>query len=333
MTDALLWRRIEDMRWLLPETETRRLPHPTLKLFAKMECANPSGSIKDRAAYWVLREAIRRGEVTRHSIVIESSSGNFALSMAFFCARLGIRFIPVLDPNVNRSTERKLRQACDRVEKVDRADGAGGFLLSRLTRVAELVAEIDGAYWPDQYANADGARGNYEMTGRELVAALGRIDYMFVGLGTGATIAGVSQQVTQSNGDAVVIGVDVEGSVISGGPPGRRVIPGIGSSIRPPMIDQAIITDYLLMPEWDEAVGCHDLLREHGIMAGGSTGCVYAAIGRYFDGYRGPSPVVAFLCADRGEPYRDTVYNPAWVAANLKPTAGTVRAAAAGQPI
>ena len=81
MTDALLWRRIENMRWLLPRTETRRLVHPTLQLFAKMECVNPSG-------------------------------------------------IPVLDPNVNSSTERALRQACDRVEKVDRDDGAGGSVIS-----------------------------------------------------------------------------------------------------------------------------------------------------------------------------------------------------------
>ncbi len=332
MTDALLWRRIENIRWLLPRTETRRLAHPTLQLFAKMECANPSGSVKDRAAYWVLREAIRRGEITRHSIVVESSSGNFALSMAFFCARLGIRFIPVLDPNVNSSTERALRQACDRVEKVDSADGAGGFLLSRLARVAELVAEIDGAYWPDQYGNADGARGHYELTGGELVEVLGRIDYLFIGLGTGATIAGISQRVTESRGDAVVIAVDVEGSVISGGASLRRFIPGIGSSIRSPMIDHAIITEFIIMPEWDEAVGCHDLLRDHGIMAGGSTGCVYAAISRYFDGYRGPPPVVAFLCADRGEPYLDTVYNPEWVAANLSPAAGTLRGAASCQP-
>jgi cysteine synthase A len=319
MTDSLLWHRIENMRWLLPRTETRRLNHPTLQLFAKMEYANPGGGLKDRAAYWVLREAIRRGEITQHSIVVESSSGNFALSLAFFCSRLGIRFIPVLDSNVNSSTERTLRQACDRVEKVDRADGAGGFLLSRLARVAELVAEIDGAYWPDQYANADGARGHYELTGRELVEAVERIDYLFVGVGTGATIAGVSQRVIESNRDAVVIAVDVEGSVIYGGPSRRRFIPGIGSSIRPPMIDQAIVSDFLVMPEWDEAVGCHDLLRDHGIMAGGSTGCVYAAIGHYFDGYRGPPPVVAFLCADRGEPYRHTVYSPEWIAANLSP--------------
>ncbi|HVB41305.1 MAG TPA: 2,3-diaminopropionate biosynthesis protein SbnA [Streptosporangiaceae bacterium] len=329
MTDALLWRRVEDLRRLLPRTETRRLAHPALQLFAKMECANPSGGVKDRAAYWVLREAIRRGEITRDSIVVESSSGNFALSMAFFCARLGIKFIPVLDPNVNSSTERTLRQACDRVEKVDRADGAGGFLISRLARVADLVAEIDGAYWPDQYANADGARGHYELTGRELVEDLGRIDYLFVGLGTGATIAGISQRVTESNAGAAVMAVDVEGSVISGGPPSRRSIPGIGSSIHPPMIDHAVITDFIIMSEWDEVIGCRDLLREHGIMAGGSTGCVYAAIRRHFDDHRGPSPVVAFLCADRGEPYADTIYNPAWVAANLGPR----RALAGARPL
>lgn len=331
MIDELLWRRVENMRQLFPRTETRRLAHPTLQLFAKMEHTNLSGSVKDRAAYWILREAVRRGEITRDSVVVESSSGNFALSLAFFCARLGIKFIPVIDPNVNGSTEWVLRRTCDRVEKVDRADGAGGFLLSRLDRVAELIAEIDEAYWPDQYANADGAQGHYELTGRELVEDIGRIDYLFAGLGTGATMAGVSRRVTDSHGGAVTIAVDVEGSVISGGTPRRRFIPGIGSSIRPPMVDQAVITDFIVMSEWDEVVGCHDLLRDHGIMAGGSTGCVYAAIMRYFDNYRGPSPVVAFLCADRGEPYLDTVYNPAWVMANINPAAGALLRTASWQ--
>jgi cysteine synthase A len=314
--DKSLWDRVEDIGARFPRTETIQLSHADLRLFAKMEMTNPSGSAKDRSAYWILREAVRRGEVTRDTVVVESSSGNFALAMALFCRELGIDFIPVIDPNVNTSTEWRLRRVCARVERVDEPDGAGGFLLGRLDRVARLVAEIDDAYWPNQYANVDGARGHSELTGRELTESLGAIDYLFVGVGSGATITGLSQRVT----GATVVAVDVAGSVIFGGLPRRRVIPGIGSSIRPPLLDQAVIDDVVVVTEWDEVAGCRALLADQGIHAGGSTGCVYAAINRYFAGHTGPAPVVAFLCADRGAPYQDTVYDAEWVARNVAPT-------------
>jgi N-(2-amino-2-carboxyethyl)-L-glutamate synthase len=319
MTDRSMTERIEVIGRHLGRTKTVRLRHPAVRLFAKMECANPTGSAKDRAAYQILRGAIERGEITRGTTVVESSSGNFALSLAFFCRMLKIPFVPVLDSNVNASTEQALRRSCDRVEKVTRDDAAGGFLLSRLNRVGELMAEIDDAYWPDQYSNADGAHGHYELTGAELAESLRQIDYLFVGVGTGATVAGLSQRIAESSPGVTVIAVDVEGSVILGGQPRRRYIPGIGSSIRPPLVDKAVISDSVIVSELDEATGCQLFLRDQGILAGGSTGGVYAAVNRYFSGYRGRPPVVAFLCADRGGPYLDTVYNRQWVAANLGP--------------
>lgn len=328
--DQSLWNHVRSLRGRLVETELVPLPHPRIELFAKMESSNPGGSAKDRAAYWILREAVRRGEISRLTTVVESSSGNFAVALALFCRELGIPFVPVVDPNVNKATERRLRGLCERVEKVDTPDGAGGFLLSRLRRVAEVVAEIGDAYWPNQYANTDGAQGHFEMTGRELLAALGRIDYVFVGVGTGATIAGLSRRLAESSPHTRVVAVDVEGSVIFGGAAGRRLIPGIGSSIRPPLIDHAVIADVVTVPEWGEVAGCRRLRQEHGVFAGGSTGCVYTAINTYFEHYQGPPPVVAFLCADGGEPYRDTVYDPRWVASNITSAERLIRVPAAG---
>lgn len=317
--DRQLWRRIEDMGRRLPRTALVRLRHPRVELFVKIETANPGGSAKDRAAYWILREAVRRGDITRATTVVESSSGNFALALALFCRELGVDFVPVLDPNVNATTERRLRELCTRVEKVDRPDEVGGFLLSRLRRVTEVVETVDGAYWPNQYANPDGARGHYELTGAELAQQLGRLDYLFVGVGTGATIAGLSQRLTRPPHRTRVVAVDVEGSMIFGSKPRRRFIPGIGSGIRPPLIDQALIADQVTVSEWEEVAGCRQLLREHGLFAGGSTGCVYAAVNRYFEDHSGPPPAVAFLCADGGAPYRDTVYNDRWVESTLTP--------------
>lgn len=316
-TDEALWSRIETVRRDFRETETVELQHPRLRLFAKLESSNPTGSAKDRSAYWILREAVRRGEISPRTTVVESSSGNFALSLALFCQQLRVPFVPVLDPNANALTERTLRRICGRVEKVEKRDETGGFLLSRLDRVAELLEEIDDAYWTDQYSNVDGARGHYELTGPELVRSAGPIDYLFVGVGTGGTIAGLSHRVKEASPHVTVVAVDVAGSAIFGATPHRRLIPGIGSSIRPPLIEDAVITEVVTVSELDEVTGCRELLRDHGVFAGGSTGGVFKAINRYFEGHHRPPPVVAFLCVDRGDPYRDTVYDDEWVAANL----------------
>ncbi|MGI5426016.1 pyridoxal-phosphate dependent enzyme [Streptomyces sp. CA-179760] len=319
--DKPLLDRVDALLRDLPKTRVVRLPHPGIRLYAKMESENRTGSAKDRAAIWILREAVRRGEITRNTTVVESSSGNFALSLATFLNVLNMPFVPVLDPNVNAATERTLRRLCARVEKVTEPDGTGGYLLSRLARVAELRAELPDVYWPDQYTNQDGARGHYELTAAELLADVGRVDYLFVGVGTGATINGLSHRLGVEQPDATVVAVDVEGSAIFGAPPARRLVPGLGSSIRPSLVDASRIGEVVVLSERDEVAGCRALLRDHGIYAGGSTGCVYAAIARHFEGHSGPEPVVAFLCADKGEPYADTVYADDWVAEHLTPVA------------
>lgn len=293
---------------LLPLSDNR------LDLHAKLEFCNVNGSSKDRTALWILHQAIRRGDIGDGTTVVESSSGNLAVALASFCAALGIPFVPVLDPNCNRATETFLRVLCPRVEMVTEPDETGGYLRARLERVRELVARHDW-YWPDQYCNADAVEAHYRFTGGELCAALSRLDYLFVGVGTGGTIAGLSHRVKESFPGCAVIAVDAVGSTIFGGPPGPRRIPGLGSSIVPPLVRRAIVDDVMLVPELDTVAGCRDLLATHGLLAGGSTGTVYHAIGRYFAANPVPRrrPVVAFVSADRGLAYADTIYNPAWV--------------------
>lgn len=294
-----------------------RLPHEHVDLYTKLEYGNPNGSSKDRSAYWILKCAIERGELTEHSTVVESSSGNFAISLATFCKALGIEFIPVLDPNVNSSTETYLRSVCRRVEKVSERDDTGGFLRTRLATVERLRAELDPVYWPNQYANTDALFAHYRLTGGELCHAMPRIDYLFVGTSTGGTISGLSLRAKEVHPDVKVVAVDAEGSVIFGGPPRKRLLPGLGSSIRPPLCARALIDDVVIVPERDAVWGCHELLNAYGLYTGGSSGSAYAAITKYFSGERTPDPAhkptVVFLCADRGLAYADTIYNPLWV--------------------
>ncbi|MFJ1705642.1 2,3-diaminopropionate biosynthesis protein SbnA [Kitasatospora sp. NPDC088346] len=298
------------------ETPLVRIEDENVDLYAKLEYCNPNGSSKDRSAFWILKGAIERGEITTGTTVVESSSGNFAISMAAFCRSLGIGFVPVIDPNCNQLTEAYLGIMCDRVEKVTERDASGGYLTTRLDRVKELRTEYQDVYWPNQYANEDALLAHYEMTGGELCAALPRIDYVFLGVSTGGTIAGVSRRIKEAHPGAVVVAVDAAGSAIFGQPPQARLLPGLGSSLVPPLCDRALVDDVVIVPEPAAVQGCLDLVRKHGLYAGGSTGSVYAAIGHYF-GRRpatGPRPTVAFLCADRGTAYAETVYDAGWVA-------------------
>jgi N-(2-amino-2-carboxyethyl)-L-glutamate synthase len=110
-----------------------------------------------------------------------------------------------------------------------------------------------------------------------------------------------------------VIAVDTEGSVIFGGTPRKRHIPGIGASIVPQLLAQAKIDDVVLIPERETVQACRELLTSHGLFVGGSSGTAFAAVKRY--AARMPHykrPTVLFLCADRGTPYLDTVFDPTW---------------------
>ncbi|MCW2917364.1 MAG: 2,3-diaminopropionate biosynthesis protein SbnA [Actinomycetia bacterium] len=313
MIDPSLAGRIDLIGSRFTETPLVRLEHDRLRLYAKLELNNPHGSVKDRSAYLMLRRAIERAELTAASTVVESSSGNLAISLASFCRILGVPFVPVIDPTINPSTERFLRAACDQVEKVTERDETGGFLRNRLLAVRRLESALGNPYWPNQYGNMDAADAHEEMTGAELSRALDRIDYLFVGVGTGATVAGLSRRMKQRRPQTRIVAVDAEGSAIFGGSPGARRIPGIGSSIRPPLVDQAQIDDVVTVSESATVDACHRLLRRHGLFAGGSSGSAYAAIEEYFQGYRGPPPSVVFLAVDRGTAYADTIYRPGWL--------------------
>ncbi len=155
-----------------------------MNLFAKLEYVNPVGSIKDRAAYWILKRAAERGEICDETTVIESSSGNFAAALAAFTHLVGLRFIPVIDPNISGTYESFLRRICPTVVKVEERDDTGGFLKTRLRMVKHLCATIPNAYWTNQYGNLDAAEAHYELTGTEICADFDSLDYAFIGVGT-----------------------------------------------------------------------------------------------------------------------------------------------------
>ncbi|WP_151737531.1 2,3-diaminopropionate biosynthesis protein SbnA [Paenibacillus tengchongensis] len=306
--------KLYSLKHLIGNTPLVSLAHDQVNLFTKLEYQNLSGSVKVRPAFYILESSIKRGEIHEHSTVIESSSGNFAIALGTLCKRLGIKFIPVIDPNINSIYENVLLSLTDRVEKVTERDETNGFLLTRLQRVQEMLKITPEAFWTNQYGNPDAVSGHYYGLGDEIARSFDQLDYVFLGVSSCGTIAGVSRRLKEKYPNIKVVAVDTEGSVIFGDKPRKRFIPGIGASIVPPNLQEAQIDEVMHISETDAIDGCHQMLEQQSLFVGGSTGSVYAAIQNYFKGRTfTKKPSVLFICADNGTPYVNTVYNREWV--------------------
>lgn len=313
VADPVLLGRLERLGQILRPTPHVRVDLEGVDLFAKLEYTNPVGSIKDRPAYYILQRAAERGEIGAGTTVIESSSGNFASALAAFTRLVGLEFIPVIDPNISALYEAFLRHHCARVVKVTERDDTGGFLKTRLAAVQELCATVPNSYWTNQYGNPDSAEAHYELTAGEVCAAFPSLDFVFIGVSTGGTIAGMSRRLKEQYPNVKIIAVDARGSVIFGDTPRKRHIPGIGASIVPPLVSQAAIDDVVIVSERETVAACRELLETHGLFVGGSSGTAFAAVKQYarkMAAHRRPTAL--FLCADRGTAYVDTVFDPAW---------------------
>lgn len=298
------------------DTPVVRLELPNLPrthIQAHLEFTNPTGSVKDRAAAFIIDRLLSTGRLKRGSRLIESSSGNFGIALAAYAHYRGLRFCCVIDPRINPANEAILRSSRAELIKVTEPDDAGGFLKTRLAKIQEILAREPDTYWVNQYANPLNAEAYYSTLAEEICAAAPRLDYVFLGVSSGGTISGVSRRVKELRPRAQVIAVDSVGSVIFGNAPRPRFIPGIGSSIRPAILETAKLDQVVLVDEATTVRTCHELYSEHGIFAGGSSGSVLAAVKRHFTAHAPVDDiVVSTIFADRGERYLDTIYNPSW---------------------
>lgn len=284
-----------------------------VNLFAKLEGYNPGGSIKDRPAKYILEKELESGRISKKTLIIESSSGNLGISLSVFARKLGLDFTCVIDPNINYINEIIIRKSGARVIKIAKPDKNGGYLMERISTVRKLLRANKNSYWVNQYANPLNAE-SYTALADELCDELFKIDYIFIAVSSGGTVTGISQRIKKKNPKTKIVAVDTVGSVIFGQSPKKRYIPGIGSSMKPEILKNAIIDDIVIVDELSAINACNELLSNYSIFAGGSSGSVFAAFQKYFQTKKGNSKINAVMIfADRGERYQQTIYNPAWV--------------------
>ncbi|EHR53040.1 2,3-diaminopropionate biosynthesis protein SbnA [Saccharomonospora marina XMU15] len=299
-----------------PIVALRRLfPDPDVEVVAKLELLNPGGSMKDRTARHIVESGLSEGSIAAGSRLIESSSGNFGIALAMAARVHGLAFTCVVDPKITSANLAILRNLHAQVEFVSQPDETGGYLLSRIRRVQQLLAEDQRAVWINQYANDRNWQAHYHGTGAELAAQLTRApDYLFAPVSTTGSILGCARRLRERFPALRVVAVDAVGSVIFGGAPGPRDLPGIGASRVPELCSPEEIDEVIHVDDVEAALGCRRLLAAEGIFAGGSTGSAVAAIAKAMPGLPRPCRVVAIF-PDRGDRYLDLVYDDNWLAA------------------
>src|SRR5215467_4094993 len=228
------------------------------RLYAKLECLNPGGSMKDRPALGILRHALDAGLIKPGAVVIESSSGNLGIGLAQACLYFGLRFICVVDPKTTMQNRRLLEAYGAELDMVTEPDPVTGeFLQARLDRVRRLLSSFDNAFWPNQYANPYNPEAHHR-TMEEIVQSLhGEVDYLFCSTSTCGTLRGCAEYARNNSLTRIkFFAVDAVGSVIFGGPSSKRLIPGHGSSIRPALYQADLADGCIHVTDEECIVGC-----------------------------------------------------------------------------
>jgi len=285
-------------------------------LFGKLEVANPAGSIKDRTALFIIQKAMEEGKVKKGDTVIESSSGNMAVGLAQACLHYGLHLIVVVDPKLNSHTEKILKTYGVRIEKVTKPKDNGGYLGARLEKVQQLLNTIPNSFWSNQYGNQNNPLTHHQTMTEIMDALHGKLDYLFVATSTCGTLMGCADFIVENNLDTKIIAVDAVGSVLFGGPPLKRLIPGHGAGVPSQFLDTDKIFDQIYVDDVDCARGCWNLLEKEAILCGGSSGGMISAVQKYSKNIDAESNCALFLC-DRGERYLDTIYNTKWLMKEL----------------
>ena len=292
---------------------SRQFPPPGATVIAKLELMNPSGSMKDRSAAFIVERGLADGTITPTSHLIESSSGNFGIALATAARVHDLAFTCVVDPKTTPANLRVLTSLGANVEIVTEPDQHGCYLDARLRRVAELCREGPEMVWINQYANERNWQAHYHGTAAEILADLDRpLDCLVVPVSTTGTILGLARRLRLAFPALRVVAVDAAGSVIFGGPPGPRHVPGLGAGRIPELLAPAEIDEVISISDRDAVAGCRQLAVSEGILAGGSSGAVVAAIARLRPRLPAEWQLLTVL-ADRGDRYLDQVYDDAWL--------------------
>ena len=248
-----------------PLVEVQRIsPKPSVRIFCKLEFYNPTGSLKDRIAKYMVEEAERRRLLTPGQTIIEPTSGNTGISLAMIGRRKGYKVKVVVPENITVERRQLLELYGAEIIYSDARRGTNGAI-----EVAKKLALLNRDwYMPYQYGNPANIRAHYETTGAEILAALPQVDVFVAGLGTGGTLMGVGRRLKEANPKTQVIAVEPHpGDLVQG-------LRSLEEGFIPPILDMSLLDGKLLVDSRCAFALTRDLTRKEGIFAGVSSGAV-----------------------------------------------------------
>ena len=287
-----------------PLVELSKLnPKPEVRLYAKLEGQNPTGSIKDRVALAMIEDAEARGELEPGRELLEPTSGNTGIALALVAKLKGYSLTCVLPENVTEERRRLLRLYGAEIVESPGAEGSNGAV-----RLAQELAARDTRYFmPFQYGNPANPQAHYDGTGAEIAAALDRIDVLVAGLGTGGTLMGAGERLRESFPDLVVAAAEpLPGDPVMG-------LRSLEDGYVPPILDVSKLDRKLLVSNAEAVAGVRALLDREGLFAGVSAGAV-VHVARKLAAELDEGVVVAIL-ADAGWKYLSASF---WDAADVE---------------
>lgn len=294
---------ITDLIGQTPLVRLQRVVKPGMaNVYVKVEAFNPGGSIKDRIALGMVRDAEERGVLHPGGTIVEPTSGNTGIGLAMIAAARGYRLIVVLPDTM--SVERRMLMAAYGAEFV-LTPGAEG-MKGAIEEAKRLVSENLDYFMPQQFENPANPEAHRRSTVLELLDQLSSIDAFVAGIGTGGTITGVGEILKARLPEVKIIGVEPASSpVISGGKPGQHKIQGIGAGFVPAVLNQTIMDQLIQVSNEDAIDITRRLAREEGLLVGISSGAAVSAALQVAETL-GEGKNVVVIAPDTGERYLST---------------------------
>lgn len=274
------------------------------RVLVKLEYMNPSGSVKDRAAYAMIMDAKEKGILREDTVIIEPTSGNTGIGLAAMAASLGYRVMLVMPETMSVERRNILKAYGAEVILTEGSKGMKG----AIEKAKELASECENAWIPGQFDNKANALAHYETTGPEIYADTdGEVDILVAGVGTGGTITGAGKYLKEKKTDVKVIAVEPEDSpMLSEGRAGAHKIQGIGAGFVPNVLDTDVYDEVITVSNEEAIETAKKLARMEGILTGISSGAALSAALKLAAREECTGKTIVVVLPDSGDRYYST---------------------------
>lgn len=274
------------------------------EITGKLECFNPLSSVKDRTAIAMIEDAEKRGLLQKGSLIVEATSGNTGIGLAFIAAARGYKIAIVMPDSLSMERRNLLKALGAELILTPGEHGMNG----AITKAEEILAENPGSFNPGQFKNPANPDIHYRTTAKEIIKDTdGRIDIFIAGVGTGGTITGCGKALKEYNSNVRIIAVEPEGSpVLSGGIPGTHKIQGIGAGFIPGILDTSVIDEVVKVADGDAMEMTRKMAVKEGLFLGISSGAALKAAEIIGSREENAGKSITVILPDTGERYLST---------------------------